>query len=175
MGRAEKTEGLYQFWRGAPRKPGYCTALPRGAPRKPCRCTAPLCEAPRKPCCCTDYLLVPRPPLIQKASFLGARSWRAVQRRAFLGVNFENWYRGPVFSAAHTPSTVPRQEKGPDARASGPEQSWWRRGDSNPRPLPCEGSALPAELRPQAHRALVIVTFCVSRVNTKKPSPAVRQ
>ena len=27
---------------------------------------------------------------------------------------------------------------------------WWRRRESNPRPLPCDGSALPAELRPQA-------------------------
>ncbi len=26
----------------------------------------------------------------------------------------------------------------------------WRRRESNPRPLPCDGSALPAELRPQA-------------------------
>ncbi len=25
---------------------------------------------------------------------------------------------------------------------------WWRVGDSNPRPLPCEGSALPTELTP---------------------------
>ena len=29
---------------------------------------------------------------------------------------------------------------------------WWRRRESNPRPLPCDGSALPAELRPQAER-----------------------
>ena len=43
---------------------------------------------------------------------------------------------------------------------------WWRRGDSNPRPLPCEGSALPAELRPQAHRALAIVAA---------PRPAVKR
>ena len=27
---------------------------------------------------------------------------------------------------------------------------WWRRGESNPRPLTCEASALPAELRPQS-------------------------
>ena len=26
---------------------------------------------------------------------------------------------------------------------------WWRRRESNPRPLPCDGSALPTELRPQ--------------------------
>ncbi len=26
---------------------------------------------------------------------------------------------------------------------------WWRVGDSNPRPLPCEGSALPTELTPR--------------------------
>ncbi len=31
----------------------------------------------------------------------------------------------------------------------------WRRGDSNPRPLQCDCSALPAELRPQAMRAAV--------------------
>ncbi len=30
------------------------------------------------------------------------------------------------------------------------DNSWWRRRESNPRPLPCDGSALPAELRPQA-------------------------
>ena len=29
---------------------------------------------------------------------------------------------------------------------------WWRRRESNPRPLPCDGSALPTELRPQAER-----------------------
>lgn len=28
----------------------------------------------------------------------------------------------------------------------------WRRRESNPRPLPCDGSALPTELRPQAER-----------------------
>ena len=27
-------------------------------------------------------------------------------------------------------------------------QCWWSRGDSNPRPPPCKGGALPAELRP---------------------------
>ncbi len=29
-------------------------------------------------------------------------------------------------------------------------EKWWRVGDSNPRPLPCEGSALPTELTPHA-------------------------
>jgi hypothetical protein len=29
---------------------------------------------------------------------------------------------------------------------------WWSCGDSNPRPLQCECSALPAELQPQASR-----------------------
>ena len=30
---------------------------------------------------------------------------------------------------------------------------WWSRGDSNPRPPPCKGGALPVELRPQMVRA----------------------
>src|SRR5581483_10496010 len=38
-----------------------------------------------------------------------------------------------------------------DKRASG---SWWRWGDSNPRPLTCEASALPAELHPQGRERL---------------------
>src|SRR5439155_430286 len=29
-----------------------------------------------------------------------------------------------------------------------PRGLWWSRGDSNPRPPPCKGGALPAELRP---------------------------
>ena len=31
--------------------------------------------------------------------------------------------------------------------------SWWRWGDSNPRPLTCEASALPAELHPHGSRS----------------------
>ena len=32
-------------------------------------------------------------------------------------------------------------------------ENWWSRGDSNPRPPPCKGGALPVELRPQMVRA----------------------
>ena len=48
---------------------------------------------------------------------------------------------------------------------------WWRRGDSNPRPLPCEGSALPAELRPQAHCALAILAAPAPTVKRQSRAP----
>ena len=75
-------------------------------------------------------------------------------------------------SQSRAPTALPRrrlarQNKKPGTPASkGARQThlWWRRGDSNPRPLPCEGSALPAELRPQAHRASVIVAAPTSTV-----------
>ena len=35
------------------------------------------------------------------------------------------------------------------ARKLSPRVEWWRVGESNPRPLPCEGSALPTELTPR--------------------------
>ncbi len=37
--------------------------------------------------------------------------------------------------------------------------SWWRVGDSNPRPLPCEGSALPTELTPHVFKTDEIKTW----------------
>ena len=46
------------------------------------------------------------------------------------------------------PSTMPRaNKKAPTTLEL--EESGWRRRESNPRPLPCDGSALPTELRPQ--------------------------
>ena len=45
--------------------------------------------------------------------------------------------------------TEPRR---PRADARGLSLSWWRRADSNRRPLPCEGSALPTEPRPRVKR-----------------------
>ena len=42
---------------------------------------------------------------------------------------------------------------------------WWRRRESNPRPLPCDGSALPAELRPQARLREGYCTVSRPRVN----------
>ena len=47
----------------------------------------------------------------------------------------------PTFSASNRSAQKARHLI--DKRASG---SWWRWGDSNPRPLTCEASALPAEL-----------------------------
>ena len=46
------------------------------------------------------------------------------------------------------PSTMPRANKKAPTRLE-LETSGWRRRESNPRPLPCDGSALPTELRPQ--------------------------
>ncbi len=69
--------------------------------------------------------------------------------------------------AAATGGTSRRtKNRTPSAEGVRQHVLWWRRGDSNPRPLPCEGSALPAELRPQAHRALAIVAA---------PRPAVKR
>ena len=72
----------------------------------------------------------------------------------------------PRAAAAGGALPVAQKNRTPSAEGVRQHVLWWRRGDSNPRPLPCEGSALPAELRPQAHRALAIVAA---------PRPAVKR
>jgi hypothetical protein len=49
---------------------------------------------------------------------------------------------------AHSPADYAHSSKQPaQHRAAG--VAWWRRGDSNPCPMPCKGIALPSELRPR--------------------------
>lgn len=43
----------------------------------------------------------------------------------------------------------------------------WRYGDSNPRPLPCHGSALPAELYPQF--SMFLPDACPPLAETNNP------
>ena len=61
-------------------------------------------------------------------------------------------------------------------------QLWWRWGDSNPRPLHCERSALPAELHPhimgkptlhkdELYTAEVVIGFAAKTVPVSSPSP----
>ena len=43
----------------------------------------------------------------------------------------------------------PQPKKAADTMSAAYQIQGWRRRESNPRPLPCDGSALPTELRPQ--------------------------
>ena len=58
--------------------------------------------------------------------------------------------RTVVVNAAHR-FALPRREKR-QTLCRVRRLRWWRWGDSNPRPLTCEASALPAELHPHALR-----------------------
>jgi hypothetical protein len=51
---------------------------------------------------------------------------------------------------------------------------WWRRGDSNPRPLQCDCSALPTELRPRKQATMRVYPAAQLRVNFGQMAPGAR-
>ena len=67
----------------------------------------------------------------------GALPTQRAPRRTMVGTQARPWYR-PFFL-----------KKAADTMSAAYQIQGWRRRESNPRPLPCDGSALPTELRPQ--------------------------
>ncbi len=53
-------------------------------------------------------------------------------------------------------SEIPEEKCGTEKQLTFAKSvDWWRLGDSNPWPLPCHGSALPAELNPPTEELII--------------------
>ena len=59
-----------------------------------------------------------------------------------------------------------------NSQTDGRTKKWWPREDSNLRPLPCQGSALPTELRDQQHLRAEIIPKKNKNATIFKPKEA---
>lgn len=94
----------------------------------------------------------------------------ASSRRAFSARSSSNSARSSSDNGWDSSSAIVQPfllKKAADTMSAAYQIQGWRRRESNPRPLPCDGSALPTELRPQDK-----LIFYLRLANCQRPLPS---